>query len=1204
MNQLNKIILINSAKVDFHEIQLDGNIHFIGTQGTGKSTLLRAILFFYNADARKLGISKEKSSFSDYYFPYADSYIIYEVRQKDRNFCVWLYKKKNRLCFRFIDGPYGRDIFIEDRRPLAETEIIEKANLLGYRVHRPIYSFTEYRDIIYGANKSMSRFHLLQNPSYHNIPRTISNIFLNSSLDGGFIKTTIINSLSDDPFELNLDTNRHHIETARNDYRDVSQFVAHEKMAQNIVSSYNNLLQMEEGQKQLAWEIGAAYNKARQEEQGNEDNHKIIETKLNDQNEKIKKSKTEHSISQNRIHSKLSVVKSDIKKANQLVKSYAEQNIDQIIAENEKKAAYEAKQSQLQNQLQLITANLKDVENQYKNEKQRLGNECQLQIINFKNSKAKEKEHIINEIARLKNDFYLHKDQLTEEFNTKLDELNLAKTQIEHQINELDFKIRSISQQHFLKKEQDELIHKIQEAEKRKHALVSQQELIDLNRESKQKEGKKELELIELKSSQITEKFVQQKETLLQELERVKSELQALSGSLIEFLETHQPAWNQTIGKIASKDILLRNDLNPTLSVGDNCYGLNLDLKNLNPVQLSKSDLESQVETITKKLQKLNIKIDNHSLEVQDQKDKLQKKYNKQLSDLKQQKMATVAELEKTEINLEKFRLSLNEVAKNAEKIKQEQQELAQAEKHKLEREKQAMMTLITKLNEQHHQTIKSLKTTHQTNEKKLKAQQKALENEVSSGAELIDNDFKIKIKELESQRNKLLEDKGVDTKEIKELEEKLETVNAKLKEIETNFPLVIRYKKDCEDYIDKLADFQQTRKELENALEHAENLFQNRLGKEQSVLNDLLKQKNQIEALRKDLKRELEAFDQFRKSRSFEELHNYTEHHDVGDSWHCDGTIRQLQDLSLRYEKQDKTLTEKITVFAGCFNPNNCLGFETNLAGNQQYRAFAENLKEFVHEQKIVDYKTEVTRKYAMVLANIVNETNELLKREEDVLKVIQRINGDFRKSNFVGVVKSIEMRIQESSNKIIQLLRKIRTFQAENNLSYGEINLFNQDTTGSNNEEAVNLLESLLQQIGQAKSKTIKLEDAFDLEFRIKENENDTNWVSRLANVGSNGTDVLVKSMIYINLLHIFKSNGSKPQSETILHCLIDEVGILHDSNVTGLISFAGERNIRLINGSPNSHNESDYKHIYMFRKNPKSNKTGITKLISHEL
>lgn len=50
MRCLNKVVFINSANVPYAEILLDGNVHFIGTQGVGKSTLLRAILFFYNGD--------------------------------------------------------------------------------------------------------------------------------------------------------------------------------------------------------------------------------------------------------------------------------------------------------------------------------------------------------------------------------------------------------------------------------------------------------------------------------------------------------------------------------------------------------------------------------------------------------------------------------------------------------------------------------------------------------------------------------------------------------------------------------------------------------------------------------------------------------------------------------------------------------------------------------------------------------------------------------------------------------------------------------------------------------------------------------------------------------------------------------------------------------------------------------------------------
>ena len=54
MRYLNKIVFINSAAIRYSEVQLDGNIHLIGTQGVGKSTILRAILFFYNADTQRL----------------------------------------------------------------------------------------------------------------------------------------------------------------------------------------------------------------------------------------------------------------------------------------------------------------------------------------------------------------------------------------------------------------------------------------------------------------------------------------------------------------------------------------------------------------------------------------------------------------------------------------------------------------------------------------------------------------------------------------------------------------------------------------------------------------------------------------------------------------------------------------------------------------------------------------------------------------------------------------------------------------------------------------------------------------------------------------------------------------------------------------------------------------------------------------------
>lgn len=134
MRYLNKIIFINSASVKYAEIELDGNVHLIGTQGVGKSTLLRAILFFYNANKTKLGIPREKKGFDDYYFEFQNSYIIYEVLKDGVPFCVLAYKSNGKVAFRFFNSAYKRELFIdENNRAFESWDKIRSA--LGREIH-------------------------------------------------------------------------------------------------------------------------------------------------------------------------------------------------------------------------------------------------------------------------------------------------------------------------------------------------------------------------------------------------------------------------------------------------------------------------------------------------------------------------------------------------------------------------------------------------------------------------------------------------------------------------------------------------------------------------------------------------------------------------------------------------------------------------------------------------------------------------------------------------------------------------------------------------------------------------------------------------------------------------------------------------------------------------------------------------------------
>ena len=183
-----------------------------------------------------------------------------------------------------------------------------------------------------------------------------------------------------------------------------------------------------------------------------------------------------------------------------------------------------------------------------------------------------------------------------------------------------------------------------------------------------------------------------------------------------------------------------------------------------------------------------------------------------------------------------------------------------------------------------------------------------------------------------------------------------------------------------------------------------------------------------------------------------------------------------------------------------------------------------------------------------------------------------------------------------------MVQLLLKIKEFTDENSFSLGELNLFSDEKgQDSVNREAVGYLSDFMASLNEFQSRScLTLSDTFQLQFRIVENDNDTGWVEKIANVGSDGTDILVKAMVNIMLINVFKEKVSRKFGEFRIHCMMDEIGKLHPNNVKGILDFANSRNILLINSSPTTYNVSVYKYTYLLSKD-KNAKTIVYPLIS---
>ena len=256
MRYLNKIIFLNSAHIPYAEVKLDGNVHFIGTQGVGKSTLLRALLFFYNADKLRLGIPKEKKSFDAFYFPYPNSYIVYEVMRENGAYCVLALKNQGRVMFRFIDAPFDSKWFIDERKLVyGEWSQIREQVGKKHDISSLVSSYEMYRDIIFGNNRRQEllpfrKYAIVESAKYQNIPRTIQNVFLNTKLDADFIKNTIIRSMSDEDNSIDLNFYREQIKEFEQEYKDVSLWTKKEKngevlirrIADKVIDAYRTLL--------------------------------------------------------------------------------------------------------------------------------------------------------------------------------------------------------------------------------------------------------------------------------------------------------------------------------------------------------------------------------------------------------------------------------------------------------------------------------------------------------------------------------------------------------------------------------------------------------------------------------------------------------------------------------------------------------------------------------------------------------------------------------------------------------------------------------------------------------------------------------------------------------------------------------------------------------------------------------------------------
>jgi len=888
-----------------------------------------------------------------------------------------------------------------------------------------------------------------------------------------------------------------------------------------------------------------------------------------------------------------------LKKAKELGEEYEQKNIHQILETVGKKSDFEREQNNLTYEKNILSTQFKDLEVKF----QALLNALENQYRDFLNGKNANKNSINAE-------FLTYKDQTTKDLNKKIvdyrtehkNEIELLRIDWEDKkqiVNNLKIKKEGIKHTRYFEDEIVVLDKTLQscnnlikqmpvEKENLSKLIESIQKHWNLDEQNLQKDFDRDKEKIDALISDINKKIAD-----------IESYINISKDSLYGWLNDNYPNWENTIGKVIDerRSVLFNPSLNPRLKEkSNNFFGIEIDLSEINKTVKTVADYEIEKQDLTDQVQSLKQSISELLIKIEEEKDKLKKKYQPKIREQKDAIREIDYNLEQTKSKQSETIIKLNDLRNLAHIERNNQLGIIENQiAESIENAKNAELK-VSSFEEEQNKAIKVIE----------KERDKIIDSEDERKNNLfIEIESEIKVKEIEiisqkveiqNSRNKELSEKGADTKRLNELETQLKEIEANLTIIENNRTIVERYRYDKEQYLDKTNNFKQQKLQLDKQLELESAKYEKQrteIANEFSVIQAIAEE---LDSQLRIIKEDIVAFIEFQVTECFKSIDNYLGNPEVNLT--TEKRVKTLIDdvKSIHYEKlqnRKDELRNTATDFLGKFSENNIFKFKKQIANENALILLAEMLSDFVEERKIERIEKEVNERFALIVSTIGTETGNLLAQSGEIQKIITKINNDFvqRDSIGAGVIKKIELKVEDSKNEIVQLLLMIKKFNDENTLEFGAPNLFSSGNQEKKNVEAVDLLKQFVKKINEAKKDTVSLSDSFELKFRIEENQNDTGWVEKLSNVGSEGTDTLVKAMLNIMLLNVFKESVSKRFKDFKLHCMMDEIGKLHPTNVRGILKFAKDRNILLINGSPIENDALAFNHIYKLHKDDKS-------------
>ncbi|NPA87123.1 MAG: ATP-binding protein [Epsilonproteobacteria bacterium] len=1148
---MNKIYFFNAANFGFAEIDLrKKNVFFVGDNGSGKTTAIRAIHYYYNSDVKALGIDPNKESFKDFYFKYDNSFLVYEFE----DYFVLMYKRSGDIKRIFSKQKFDLNRVLKGDEIAPLKEVIEYANEAPLK-YRP-QTNEEYKKIIYGLDRQRLDFKLTTIKNYNTFINLYNKIFnVNRAVfDAKSIKETIFTTLD------RVEAGEINYEEFANELMDYRQyFIFYRKFKQesaNIEKLYiykNALIELKKDIEEILGKI--AYKKEIEEKLVDEliNELKELETKKRKVLKQFgyfdKKIKNIEENIQNTIFELSSKLK-EIEKLKEIFNLKAIQEAEKKVSQKEE---IEKKLITLQTSLNELIKGIKNQVEEIEEEIERLKREKRI-------LKDKLKEEEIREKRNLEEEFFEKFEKVKEEFIQKEKELLSKIEKIEKEITEKEDEKRAyqreLNEVNFkYSKKEDELKAEIQEEinklkNKRRELQIKKDELLDevvrLKRELKKLKGD-----YQEKVENIKKEYARKISLLEEKIIFYKNILKTKPNSFKEFLNQNVENWEEELYPVIDEKLLSMDidELKPKV-VSDRVFGIELDKSRLKSIPTMK-EAEEEIE-------KLNINIDSLNKELQSTLSLLEKEFKAkeieitskiEINEEKAKEIDAEFKLIDEEIkNLnEKLKAKLNEL----NNLKNEEIKLIKININKKNDEIKALNEEINKI----RRDIKALKRELQNKKEELEKEKiqkfkeikEKLIEEFKQKEALIDE----KINELNIKKNKISKDERVE-----ELNREIQNIRNKLKEIE-KAEMFLKEWEEKKEFINsenslkqKLEKYQNYKVRINEFFLKMEKILNNKLAK----IEEKIKNKdNELNIVKEGLKKVSGIKLPENKIKTNEYLSTLIDEYKLKD-----GEFKEKK-IALKDTASDiKSALERFVVE----------GLEVNFNLEALGNLVAEELEKVDELYIFKDKKFDVLNKTRLKgLKNLISgildkKLDNFEGAKEDFLKQVKRINNNLSKVDF-GIIKGIRIEIEETKRNILKIFDEIKENIADLvTLLESEESLFFDRAESDRKLRKIEELFNIIKQ--EVKSESFTLIDVVDINVKFIENEKE-NTLKLIKNESSTGGSILLKIAIAVSLLELFIKEKAS------LFLILDEVSVLSTKNQKLLKDYVNERGLGVIYVTP---------------------------------